>query len=76
MHHPHTHMYAHTRAHIRTCIHIQDGYITIDIAASNGHEDVVQLLLDLKGDPDLTDKEISTCVAASKVATAYILWVV
>ena len=63
----HIHMYANTHAYI------QDGYTAIDIAASKGHEDVVQLLLDPNGDPDLTDKEISTCVAASKVTTAWVV---
>lgn len=64
MHSTHTHIRTH--AHI----HTQDRYSAIDIAACSGHKDVVELLLDVKADPELTNKEILTCVAASKVTTA------
>ena len=51
-------------------MHTQGGYSAIEIAALNGHENVVELLLDLEADPDLSIKEILTCYAASKVTTS------
>jgi len=68
--HAHTHTTrARVHTHICTNTYTQDGYSAIDIAACNGHKDVVELLLDLKADPELTDKqvEILLCLAASKV---------
>ena len=46
-------------------MHTQDGYSAIDVAACNGHEDVVELLLDLKADPGLTDEQILSCISTS-----------
>ena len=46
--HAYTHIHTHTHTHIHT--HTQDGYSAIDIAACSGHEDVAELLLDLKAD--------------------------
>ena len=51
-------------------MHTQDGYSAIDVAACNGHEDVVELLLDLKADPGLTDEQILSCISTSKVTAA------
>ena len=73
--HTHAHTYTHTLAHTHTrtctCPHIhtrtQDGYSAIDIAACSGHEDIVELLLDVKTDPDLNDEQLLTCIATSKV---------
>ena len=74
--HEHTHTHTHTRtcthAHIHTHapIHTQDGYSAIDIAACSGHEDIVELLLDVKADPELTDEQLLYCIATSKVTAA------
>ena len=51
-------------------MHTQDGYNAIDIAAHSGHEDIVELLLDLKADPGLTDEQLLSCIATSKVTAA------
>ena len=42
------------------CTYIQDGYTALHFAASNGHEDVVELLLGTGADPDLTDMVIAS----------------
>ena len=60
-------MYTRTHTHVHACMHTQDGYSSVDLAACNGHKDVVELLLDLKADPELTDEEILTCIATCKV---------
>ena len=68
---PHTCMYIHSHMHMNathtyicTCvtpaqmhthIYTQYGHPALYFAASNGHEDVVELLLGAKADPDLTD---------------------
>ena len=63
----HTHVHVHTHTYTRACMHTQDGYSAVDIAAHNGHKDVVELLLDLKADLEVTDEEILTCIATCKV---------
>ena len=68
--HTHTCTHAYTRIHTHARMHTQDGYSAIDIAAYSGHEDVVELLLDLKADPELTDEQILSCIATSKVTAA------
>ena len=63
----HTHVHVHTHTYTRACMHTQYGYSAVDLAACNGHKDVVELLLDLKADPEVTDEEILTCIATCKV---------
>jgi len=48
------HIYTH--AHTHTCT--QYGRTALYFAASYGHEDIIELLLESKADPDLTDKVI------------------
>ena len=66
----HTHMRSqiHTRAHARNVMHTyihthtfvykQYGHTALYLAAFNRCEDVVELLLGAKADPDLTDRVI------------------
>ena len=49
-----THIYTHAHTHIYT----QYGRTALYFAASHGYEDIVELLLESKADPDLTDKVI------------------
>ena len=64
----HTHTRVHVHAHTYTHIHThKDGYSAIDIAAHSGHEDVVELLLDVKTDPELSDEQLLSCISTSKV---------
>ena len=40
--------------HVRTCIHISQGrYTALYLAAQEGHDDVVELLLKANADPEL-----------------------
>ena len=39
----------------------QNGWTALHLAAQEGHEDVVELLLEAKADPELKTKVISTC---------------
>ena len=41
-----------------THTHVQDGYTALLLAADEGHEDVVQLLIEVDADPDLQDQVI------------------
>ena len=41
-----------------THTHVQDGYTALLLAADEGHEDVVQLLIEVDADPDLQDEVI------------------
>jgi len=65
--HAHTSTCTHPNIHTCARLHTQDGYIAVDLAACNGHKDVVELLLDLKADPEVTTKEILTYIATCKV---------
>jgi len=37
---------------------LQDGWTALDLAAQEGHEDVVELLLEAKADPEVKSKVI------------------
>jgi len=64
----HTHLYTHTHQHALTYVctwihkcthtHTQAGHTALYSAASNGCEDIVEMLLQSKADPDLTDTVI------------------
>ena len=62
----HTHLFTHMHTHTPTqttahnaysCTHTctQDGFAALYFAVTNGHEDVVNLLLGVKADPNLSD---------------------
>jgi len=44
---------------MHTHTHIQDGRTALHFAAQGVHEDVMELLLEAKADPDLRDKVAS-----------------
>ena len=53
-------MFTHTPTFLPTSTHthVQYGYTALLLAADEGHEDVVQLLIEVDADPDLQDQVI------------------
>ena len=58
-------MFTHTPTFLPTSTHthVQDGYTALLLAADQGHEDVVQLLIEVDADPDLQGNSQMTSYA-------------
>lgn len=54
------HMHEYIQIHMFTHTHIQIGCTALNTAATQGHKDVVQLLLEARADPDLQGKVMTS----------------